>query len=50
MDAINSPEVETDENGNVAVHGSTIAVWTTKIPEDGRVGLTDVDKPDDVEP
>lgn len=45
MDAVNSPEVETDENGNIAVHGTTIAVWTTKIPTEGRAGLTDVEEP-----
>ena len=44
MDAVNSPEVETDENGNVAVHGTTIAVWTTKIPAEGRDGMTDVER------
>ena len=45
MDAINSSEVETDSNGDVALHGTTIAVWTTKIPEEGRESLTEVEKP-----
>lgn len=45
MDALNEPEVETDENGNVAVHGETIVVWTSKIPEEGRDELTDVERP-----
>jgi hypothetical protein len=42
MDAINGPDVETDANGNVAVHGTTIAVWTAKIPTEGREKLADV--------
>ena len=45
MDAINDPEVETDEDGKVAVHGTTIAVWTTKIPEEGRDELVEVERP-----
>ena len=45
MDALNSPEVEVNENGEVAVHGLTYIVWTTKIPEDGRESLTDVEMP-----
>ena len=43
MDYVNAPEVETDENGNVAVHGTTFAVWTSKIPAEGREGLTEVE-------
>jgi hypothetical protein len=31
-DAINSADVEIDDSGKVAVHGTTIAVWTAKIP------------------
>jgi hypothetical protein len=42
MDAISGPDVKTDENGNVAVHGTTIAVWTAKIPTEGREKLTEV--------
>jgi hypothetical protein len=45
MDAINSPEVETDSTGEVTLHGTTIAVWTTKIPAEGRESLTEVEKP-----
>jgi len=45
MDALNSPEVETNEEGEVAVHGKTFMFWTSKIPEDGRDTLTDVERP-----
>lgn len=45
MDALNGPEVVTDGNGNVAVHGKTIAVWTSKIPEEGRDSMTEVERP-----
>ena len=45
MDALNSPEVEANEKGEVAVHGNTFIVWTSKIPEDGRENLIDVEKP-----
>ena len=45
MDAIDSPGEEVDRNGNIAVHATTYAVWTTKIPEEGRSGLTEVDRP-----
>lgn len=47
MDAIGGPDTETDENGNVALHGTTYAVWTTKIPAEGREELIDVDRPDE---
>ncbi len=47
MSFLNSSEVETDAGGNVAVHGSTFAVWTTKIPEEGRKDLIDVERPED---
>ena len=46
MDALNSSEVETNEKGEVAVHGNTYIVWSTKIPEDGRESLTEVEMPD----
>jgi len=42
MDALNSPDVETNEKGEVAVHGNTFIIWTSKIPEDGREELLDV--------
>lgn len=45
IDAINGPEVEVNDKGEVAVHGNTFVVWTTKIPEDGRGSLTDVERP-----
>lgn len=41
MEILSSPDVEIDGDGNVVSHGETIAVWTTKIPEDGRDGLGD---------
>ncbi|KAF1355379.1 S-adenosyl-L-methionine-dependent methyltransferase [Delphinella strobiligena] len=34
-DAINAPDVETNDKGEVAIHGRTFSVWTTKIPQDG---------------
>lgn len=45
MDALNSPDVETNDKGEVAIHGNTYVIWTTKIPEDGRATLTDVERP-----
>ena len=45
MDILSGPDVEIDENGNVVAHGSTPTVWTTKIPAEGRNGLTDVETP-----
>jgi hypothetical protein len=44
MDALNGPDVETNEKGEVALHGRTYLVWTTKIPEDGRASLTDFER------
>lgn len=44
VDALNSPEVETNEEGEVAVHGWTHLAWTSEIPEDGREALTDVER------
>ena len=43
MDAVNA---EKDANGNVTVHGYTHAIWTSKIPEEGRENLTDVQRPE----
>ena len=45
MSAIDAPDVETDENGDVAVHGTTPIVWTGKIPTEGREDLTGVETP-----
>ncbi|KAK4561013.1 hypothetical protein LTR86_004968 [Recurvomyces mirabilis] len=45
MDALNSSEVETNDKGEVAVHGLTYIVWSSKIPEDGRASLTEVERP-----
>ena len=42
MDALNDSEVKVNEKGEVAVHGNTFIVWTSKIPEDGREELLDV--------
>nr|OQO24333.1 hypothetical protein B0A51_05560 [Rachicladosporium sp. CCFEE 5018] len=44
-DAINAPDVEVNEKGEVAVHGTTYVVWTTKVPADGRPDLTGVERP-----
>ncbi|KAK1084323.1 hypothetical protein LTR48_005550 [Friedmanniomyces endolithicus] len=46
MDALNGPEVEVNEKGEVALHGRTFVVWTSKIPEDGRESLLDVETPE----
>ncbi|KAK4888129.1 hypothetical protein LTR27_012935 [Elasticomyces elasticus] len=46
MDALNSPDVDVDQDGKVAVHGKTFIVWSSKIPEDGRASLTDVEMPE----
>ncbi|KAF2766014.1 S-adenosyl-L-methionine-dependent methyltransferase [Teratosphaeria nubilosa] len=45
MDALDSPDTKANEEGEVAVHGSTYLVWTSKIPEDGRASLTGVERP-----
>lgn len=44
-DAINGEDVEMDADGKVLVHGKTYAVWTSKIPTEGRSGLTNVEHP-----
>lgn len=31
-DAVNSDDVETNEKGEIALHGVTVTAWTTKIP------------------
>jgi len=38
-DAINAPDVETNEKGEVAVHGQTVSIWSTKIPAEGARAL-----------
>ena len=35
-DAIDSPDVEVDDSERVAVHGTTKAVWTAKIPTEAQ--------------
>lgn len=45
MHALNGLEVETNEKGEVAVHGNTYIIWTSKIPEEGRAGLNEVETP-----
>ncbi|KAK0320747.1 hypothetical protein LTR91_022595 [Friedmanniomyces endolithicus] len=46
MDALNGPEVEVNDKGEVALHGRTFVVWTSKIPEDGRESLLGVETPE----
>ncbi|KAF2209918.1 hypothetical protein CERZMDRAFT_60985 [Cercospora zeae-maydis SCOH1-5] len=46
MDAVNGPDVEKDADGSVTLHGNTHAFWTTKIPAEGREGLTGVQRPE----
>ncbi|EME39647.1 hypothetical protein DOTSEDRAFT_28772 [Dothistroma septosporum NZE10] len=43
MEIVSAPEVEKNEAGEVAVHGNTYAVWTTKIPAEGRTGSQTLD-------
>lgn len=50
MDALDDQDVETDENGNVELHGETVMVWTSKIPEEGRGELIDVEEPKSTKP
>ncbi|GAB7349518.1 hypothetical protein MBLNU459_g0223t2 [Dothideomycetes sp. NU459] len=38
-DAINGKDVETNDKGEVAVHGMTISAWTTKIPTKGATSI-----------
>ena len=45
MDALDDSDVVEDVDGNVAVHGKTLAVWTSKIPEEGRDELLEVERP-----
>ncbi|QIX00126.1 hypothetical protein AMS68_005643 [Peltaster fructicola] len=44
LDAVNGSDVETNSNGEVAIHGRTISVWTSKVPADGRNTLTGVER------
>ncbi|WPH03661.1 putative 2-heptaprenyl-1,4-naphthoquinone methyltransferase [Acrodontium crateriforme] len=46
MDALNGPEVEENEKKEVAVHGNTYIVWTTKVPSKGRSSLGGVERID----
>lgn len=45
MDAIKSPDVEKDAEGNVKIHGNTHVVFTSKIPAEGREDLIETDGP-----
>ena len=44
VDAMSSPDVSTDSEGRVAIHGRTITAWTSKIPAEGRSTLTGVER------
>lgn len=44
-EALNAPDVETNEKGEVAIHGTTYAVWSSKVPAEGKEHLLDVDRP-----
>lgn len=47
MEIVSGSDVERNEKGEVTVHGNTYAVWTTKIPAEGRTGsqaLDDVER------
>lgn len=42
-DAVNASDVETNDKGEIALHGQTVTIWTTKIPSEGaRALVTDV--------
>lgn len=38
-EALRGGDVERNERGEIAMHGMTVAVWTTKIPAKGATGL-----------
>jgi hypothetical protein len=44
-DAINGDDVEENEKGEVAMHGTTYAYWTTKIPAEGKKEVFAVTRP-----
>lgn len=44
-DAINAPDVEANEQGEVALHGTTYCYWTTKIPAEGKNEVFAVHRP-----
>ena len=44
-DAINGPDVEENEKGEVAMHGTTYGYWTTKIPAEGKDEVFAVARP-----
>ena len=45
-DAINGPDVEENEKGQVALHGATYAFWSTKIPAEGKDEVFAVSRPE----
>lgn len=45
MNALNADDVDVDEHGSVTIHGNVHTAWTSKIPTEGREGLTDVERP-----
>ena len=45
-DAINGPDVEENEKGEVALHGTTYSYWTTKIPAEGKKEVFAVARPE----
>lgn len=48
MDAMNQPDVQSDKSGHLTLHGTTYVVWASKIPQEGRDELTDIERPEDV--
>lgn len=44
-DAINGSDVEENEKGEVALHGTTYCYWTTKIPAEGKKEVFAVARP-----
>lgn len=45
-DAISGPDVEENEKGEVALHGTTYSYWTTKIPAEGKKEVFAVARPE----
>ena len=45
MDSVGGADVKKNEKGEVIIHGNTYAIWTMKIPAEGRESLTSVEKP-----
>jgi hypothetical protein len=45
-EALAGSDVEENEKGQVALHGTTYALWSTKIPEEGKDEVFAVSRPE----